>query len=129
MRVIRLHRERVGRFIASILLAIISLYYVNSTMFSHTHEIDGATIVHSHFYGGDHANGESNGEEGDCAHTESELTLIQHLNNIILLRSESLQLTENLSVECESLYIPKSIEVATLDIIGQSSPRAPPIFA
>lgn len=125
MRVFGLHRERNVRFIASILLAIISLYYVNSTMFSHTHEIEGATIVHSHFYGGDHASD----EEGGCKHTESELTLIQHLSNIILLKSESIHIVEVISAECRALYIPKSIEVATLDIIGQSSPRAPPIVA
>lgn len=127
-------------FIATILLAIISLYYVNSTMFSHVHVIDGATIIHSHFYGADHIGGntcdtsdtgsdtEGDTSEGDdSAHTEGELTLIQHLNNIILLKSDITYSAELTPVEENALYIPTSIHLISQGVIGLSSPRAPPV--
>lgn len=123
----RFLRRHNSNIIASLMLVIISLYYINSTMFSHTHVIEGATIVHSHFYGADHT---SDGEPSeDAPHSESELTLIQHLNNITLLKSEFIFSLEILSEEGDSLYVPSSIKIASHRAIGLSSPRAPPVAA
>ncbi|MFR9564916.1 MAG: hypothetical protein SNG14_05235 [Rikenellaceae bacterium] len=45
--------------IAGLLLLLFSAYYINITLFTHYHVVDGVTIVHSHFYS------EGHGEEGD----------------------------------------------------------------
>ncbi len=108
--------------IASILLAIVSLYYVNSTMFSHIHVIEGATIVHSHFHGDDHTQSEDGG------HTASELTLIQHLNNITTLISEDISLREIYSIGEFHPFVPSSFEAPEVDPYRYISPRAPPRY-
>ncbi len=109
--------------IAGVLLAILSVYYINSTMFSHTHTIDGATISHSHFYGEGH-----NDDSEGCKHTEGELTLIQHLNNIVLLEIETFDIEEVDVEHIYNVYVPSAISVANKELCTQTSPRAPPCF-
>lgn len=109
--------------IASVLLVILCVYYINSTMFSHTHTIEGATITHSHFYGEGHDD-----DTDGCEHTEGELTLIQHLNNIVLLEIESFDIAA-VDAECTyNIYVPSSVDVVSEDLCALSSPRAPPRF-
>ncbi len=109
--------------IAGVLLAILSVYYINSTMFSHVHIIEGATIVHSHFHGEGH---DDNSKE--CGHTQGELTLIQHLNNIVLLELETFDIEEVNTEHIYNVYVPLVICVADEELRSQSSPRAPPRF-
>ncbi len=58
--------------IASLLLLIFCAFYSSSTMFEHKHTINGATIIHSHFYGSHHS------DTPDGEHTQSEITLIAY---------------------------------------------------
>ncbi|MFR9602314.1 MAG: hypothetical protein SNG02_00400 [Rikenellaceae bacterium] len=99
-----------------------SLYYVNSTMFSHVHVIDGATIIHSHFHGDDH----TQSEDGD--HTASEITLIQHLNNATIIISETLSLDNIYSVGEYHPFVPSTFEAPEVDPYRNISPRAPPRY-
>ena len=63
-------KYRFGQLIATFLLALFVLFYTGITMFQHTHVINGATIVHSHF----HANAHEKTPTG--GHTETRITFI-----------------------------------------------------
>lgn len=116
----RAERIMINRFIASILLAIISLYYSSSTMFGHTHEIEGATIIHSHFHNNDHC------ETSNGGHTSDELALIEHLTFINFLSGEEI------NFECKEIAIHTQYNHPTDESgsLGEryaiSAPRAPP---
>lgn len=56
---------------AASLLMLFVTYYVNATMFWHSHIINGVTIVHSHIHGASHTSSSSDG-----GHPASEITLI-----------------------------------------------------
>jgi hypothetical protein len=58
--------------IAYILIVIFASYYANICFFYHSHVINGATIVHSHFYNKTHT------QTG--THGEKEITLIPALS-------------------------------------------------
>lgn len=64
--------------LVGVLLLTLSAYYINSSMFYHTHEIAGETIFHSHFYSDEHTNSEDGG------HTLELAKLIAILGNITL---------------------------------------------
>lgn len=65
---------------AATLLLLFSVYYAGATLCTHTHVVEGVTIVHSHIYGQNHIDG-STGEDG--GHTPTEITLIAALQNFI----------------------------------------------
>ncbi|WP_323403054.1 hypothetical protein [Proteiniphilum sp.] len=56
-----------------ILFSVFTFYYVNVCFFTHTHIVNGTTIVHSHIHNKAHTQTET--------HTESELTLISALSS------------------------------------------------
>ena len=60
--------QRSRQLVARILFVVFALYYANICFFYHSHIINGATIVHSHFHSKDHTQTGS--------HSESQLTLI-----------------------------------------------------
>ncbi|WP_298647824.1 hypothetical protein [uncultured Proteiniphilum sp.] len=64
--------RRSKRLIAYILFVVFTFYYVDICFFSHSHIINGTTVVHSHFHNKAHA------QTG--THTDSELTLISSLS-------------------------------------------------
>ena len=64
--------QKLKRLIGIAMMSIFALYYANITLFYHGHIINGVTIVHSHFYGKNHAQADT--------HTISELTLISVLS-------------------------------------------------
>lgn len=61
---------------AGVLLFIFASYFANISLFSHYHVVDGVTIVHSHFHGGDHTKNPAD----QSTHTKSELTFIKILS-------------------------------------------------
>lgn len=67
---------------AASLLMLFVTYYVNATMFWHSHIINGVTIVHSHIHGASHTS------SSDGGHSANEITLIAVC--------EALQLTDDL---------------------------------
>ncbi|SFK56863.1 hypothetical protein SAMN05216357_103127 [Porphyromonadaceae bacterium KH3CP3RA] len=60
------------RLIASILFVVFTFYYVDICFFSHSHIINGTTVVHSHLHNKAHT------QTG--THTDSELKLISSLS-------------------------------------------------
>lgn len=60
------------QIVGSILVIIFAFYYANICFFTHSHIINGVTIVHSHFHNKAHT------QSG--THSESELTLIAALS-------------------------------------------------
>jgi len=67
----------VKRLFSCFLLTIFLGFYASITLFSHTHIINGVTIVHSHAY--------KTGKDGKPIshnHSEKEYSLIQLLSNI-----------------------------------------------
>ncbi len=117
--------SRVDRTVclASLMLVIFAVYYANSTMFLHTHSIDGATITHSHMYDSDHTEGDSSG-----GHTSHDFTLIDHLSNILSLGVEVFHV--DLAASYFDLYVAgvNSVCYSESDIPNVSSPRAPPVY-
>lgn len=63
-------------YVAIVLVAIFSLYYASSTMFGHSHIINGVTVVHSHF----HLPGNAHHQNADGGHTLQEIGLIASIN-------------------------------------------------
>ena len=63
-----------GKALKIVLLIIFCLYTSSITFFTHSHIVNGVTIVHSHFYLAD--------DEGNPTHEHSgaEIQLIQHLS-------------------------------------------------
>ncbi|MEA5128398.1 hypothetical protein [Proteiniphilum sp.] len=60
------------RLIASVLFVVFTFYYVDICFFSHSHTINGTTVVHSHLHNKAHT------ETG--THSDSELKLISSLS-------------------------------------------------
>lgn len=60
------------QLIASLLFVVFTFYYVDICFFSHSHIINGTTVVHSHLHNKAHA------ETG--THSDSELKLISSLS-------------------------------------------------
>ncbi len=66
--------------VAGGLLLTFALYFVNISLFSHYHVVDGVTIVHSHF----HDDGHTKDPLDSTSHTKNELTLIHAISNFIV---------------------------------------------
>lgn len=62
--------SRIRNVIAASLMMLFVTYYVNATMFWHSHIINGVTIVHSHIHGAEHTTLPGGG------HSSREVTLI-----------------------------------------------------
>lgn len=66
---------KLRRSVAGIFLLFFVAYYINATLFEHTHIVNGVTIVHSHFHASSHHNSQSGG------HTANNVTLIAYLTS------------------------------------------------
>ncbi len=64
---------RSKQLIASLLFVVFTFYYVDICFFSHSHIINGTTVVHSHLHNKAHS------ETG--THSDSELSLISSLSD------------------------------------------------
>lgn len=62
--------RRIRNVIAASFMVLFVTYYVNATMFWHSHIINGVTIVHSHIHGAEHTT------LPDGGHSSREVTLI-----------------------------------------------------
>ncbi len=115
-------REGIIRVVAGLLLAIFSVYYANSTLFSHTHTIDGATITHSHIFGADHADGSDEG------HTSQEADLIKHLTLHYALTGEGIYVDDTYVAFQYKIYVAQTLKLFEAEPHRHSAPRAPPQF-
>ena len=68
--------DKIKKIISIFLLIVFVGYYGNVTLFSHTHIINGVTIVHSHIHKNSHHDTQSGG------HTEHNITLIAQISHI-----------------------------------------------
>lgn len=65
-----------NRLLSQLLLAIFVAYFCNITLFTHSHVIDGVTIVHSHFRGSGHTDSDS------AQHTQYQLRTLSQLSHV-----------------------------------------------
>jgi hypothetical protein len=75
------HNSHIIRFLQIALLLFFIGHYSNSTMFYHTHEVDGRLYCHSHFFGIKNSKGVPIASH---THTNSQLQLIDTFNTINL---------------------------------------------
>ncbi|MDD2286207.1 MAG: hypothetical protein PHQ11_12535 [Paludibacter sp.] len=75
------HNSHIIRFLRIALLLFFIGHYSNSTMFYHTHEVDGRTYCHSHFFG---LKSDKGVPVASHTHTNSQLQLIDTFNTINL---------------------------------------------
>ena len=66
----RIRKRAENRWIAGLFIILYLSYYSSVSLFTHTHIINGVTIVHSHFHGKAHHSNDTGG------HTWSQLELI-----------------------------------------------------
>ena len=98
-----LRNSKLRDLITAFFVGILLFNYVNSSMFWHSHVIDGRIIYHSHIYGKGHLSGNSDG-----GHTLGQLRLLDIINHTL----------------CTDTIIP-DVSIARIDVleyIPQESP-------
>ncbi len=76
-------KENIIHYLSALFLVLFLSYYAGITFFRHSHILNGATIIHSHFYNDDHRNSESGG------HTDSQITLFAKISSFLSLSGKS----------------------------------------
>jgi hypothetical protein len=108
--------------IASLFFVVLFVsYYASVSFFSHSHVIDGATVVHSHFHKDSHHNTKSGN------HTAQSITLIAQVSHFdyldfscdCVLKPSQFSIQENKFTETTHWTIPIHLENLSL--------RAPPM--
>ncbi len=115
-------KNRGQSLLAGVFLLILSAYYVNSSMFYHSHEIQGETFYHSHFYSKNHSSGDSG------SHTIDVIKLIASLNNFAIEEQCFVQHIEASELILESIFRVKATALAKFYVEQCQSLRAPPIL-
>lgn len=113
--------DKIKKIISIFLLIVFVGYYGNVTLFSHTHIINGVTIVHSHIHKNSHNDTKSGG------HTQHDITLIAQISHFeyidfscnCVLKPIQLPLYENKSVETSHRTLSTHFQNISL--------RAPPL--
>jgi len=114
---------KIKKIVSIFFVALFISYLAGTTLFSHTHIISGATIVHSHLHTDSHHDTKSGG------HTQNEITLIAQVSHFefanfsscCTLAPQQFQLFENKTIE--EPYRVVSIHFQNLSL------RAPPTWA
>lgn len=75
-------KEGIKRLAAASLLLMFVAFYVNATMFWHSHIINGVTIVHSHIHGFSHTS------SSDGGHSVREITLISMCTSVHIMAND-----------------------------------------
>lgn len=110
-----------NRSVATLLLIIFATYFVNITLFTHHHIVDGVTIVHSHFSTQEHKD-----DASSHSHTESELTLISTLSQFIAESQSSIQLPNVVVTEHHPILIEVEVVISSIEQCTLPQLRAPP---
>jgi len=113
---------KITKITASFFIVLFVSYYGSAVLFSHTHIINGATIVHSHFHTDSHHDTTSGG------HTEHCITLIAQISHFdyIDFLCKFVLIPQQIT-----LYKSKFVEVIhweTSQYFKNTSLRAPPIL-
>lgn len=106
------------RLIASILFVVFTFYYVDICFFSHSHIINGTTVVHSHLHNKAHA------QTG--THTDNELKLISSLSAFETLPAEICVLSLGILLLLQVFVLPFFEERIYSSPTTSISLRAPP---
>ena len=112
---------KIKKILSLFLLALYVSYYASTILFSHTHTISGATIVHSHIHADSHHNSKSGG------HTKYEITLIAQISHF-----------EYINFSCDYIPVPTQFQIHDNKIVEVNvyiasihlqnlSLRAPPV--
>ncbi len=114
------YRDNFKRVLTGVFLLILSLYYVNSSMFYHSHELQDHTIFHSHFYSQEHTT------QGDGGHSIEVIKLIASLNNILIEEQSPLCHVEMEEPVLEYVAHVEATQLPKLHVEYCRSLRAPP---
>ena len=110
------------RLFSLLLVTLFVFYYVNITLFPHSHHMGGVVIVHSHIYFGHTAT-----DEPDHSHTRSHLIIISDLSlfltTAIILTDLVTALKPAIPFHYSSLVVKLTISFAA----RVYQPRAPPV--
>ena len=107
--------------ILSLLFVVLFMsYYANVTLLSHTHNISGSTIIHSHI----HADSHHNTQNGD--HTEHCITLIAQLSHFEYIDSSFVEVSHTISLLNKICFV-ETTHCADSIYLENISLRAPPV--
>lgn len=109
------------RSIAYILLVVFTFYYVDICFFSHSHTINGTTVVHSHLHNKAHA------ETG--THSDGELKLISSLSAFQTLAADVSPLILGVLLLLQLFILPFFEEKVYSKPAACISLRAPPTLS
>lgn len=114
--------SRFKNVLVGTLLLILSAYYVNSTMFYHSHVVAGHNIYHSHFHTTSHT---TSSEDG--GHSQDALDLIALLGDISIEQQTFNSHIEAPERTVESEALVRATAQATFFLERCGGLRAPPI--
>lgn len=114
--------QRLKNVLVGLLLLILSAYYVNSTMFYHSHIVGGQTVYHSHINSYSHT---TTSEDG--GHTLDSINLIDYLNDIIVEQQDFNTHYDFVIRRLESVALVRSTAEASFFLERCDGLRAPPI--
>ncbi len=112
--------QRNKQIIAWILFMVFTFYYVNVCLFTHTHIVNGTTIVHSHIHNKAHT------QTG--VHNDSELTLIASLSAFHTLAAVVGGVSLGIFLLTQVFILPLCEERIIYCVETSNSWRAPPIL-
>ena len=106
------------QIISYLLLLTIGFYLGGSTLFVHSHNIDGIKIVHSHPFSGNPAS---------HSHSSTSVDTISRLQNTYGVVAESITVTDNATFIEQSRAISITLDICTAET-SLSLLRAPPVL-
>lgn len=110
--------RRSKRLIAYILFVVFTFYYVDICFFSHSHIINGTTVVHSHLHNKAHAQAGT--------HTDSEFKLISSLSAFHTLAADACAVSLGILLLLQIFILPFFEEGIYSNPTACISLRAPP---
>lgn len=119
----RLSKKNIG--IRIFFLALFLSYFADITFFTHTHIINGVTIVHSHYFHGSSAKQ----KEGAAGHQHSvqALTWIAQANDWNVILYSVPEVPDNI-LHSYFFYFPHSPFIVSLAVLRSAYLRGPPVL-
>lgn len=105
---------------AVVFLLLISTYYINNTMFWHSHIVNGVSVTHSHMHQPQHH------KSLDGGHTTGQLILINMLQELMLFTGATLAVGLLIPIYLIRKPNQQLVQATCLGYTHFSSLRAPP---
>lgn len=113
-------KQSIRKFVALVLLLLFAGFYAGTTLFVHSHLINGEQIVHSHpIFGGD---------DSAHSHSQAEIDLITHLTTFSILFAATLILSGFVCAYVATIWV-RNVHWSDGDEECFASLRAPPATA